>query len=382
MASPSDAFMPHDHFIPFELERWQSTWENQVRVNLSESGVHPLSVAELLALADTPAEELLSQRLVYNQSDGTIELREAVAARYAGTAADHVTITVGSSEANFVVCWTLIRPGDRVVVVTPTYMQTHGLAQNFGAHVEELWLHSDRGWQLDPDEIVRTVTPDTRLVVVTNPNNPSGQVLSNEGREALLERVRDTGAWLLADEVYQGAELGGVETPSFWGSYDRAIVVNGLSKAYGLPGLRIGWIVSSPEMKASFFERHDYTVIGPSSVSDLLARKALAVRDRILARTRGILQTNWTVLERWLGGFDGLFRWCAPACGAICLTRYNHPTVGLELAERVRTEVSVLLEPGEHFGLPGHLRMGYGNETSELEKALELLTPTFRAMAG
>jgi len=372
--------MPHDHFIPFELERWQSTWENRVRVNLSESGVHPLSIADLLALADTPADSLLQQRLVYNQSDGTNELREAIAAHYDGATPHHITVTVGSSEANFIVCWTLIRPGDRVVIVTPTYMQTHGLAQNFGAQVEELWLRSERGWQLDPEEIVRAVTPDTRLVVVTNPNNPSGQVLSEDGREALLGRVRAAGAWLLADEVYQGAELGGVETPSFWGSYDRAIVVNGLSKAYGLPGLRIGWIVSSPEMKASVFQRHDYTVIGPSSVSDFLARQALSVRDRILERTRGILRANWAVLERWLGGFDGLFNWRAPACGAICLTRYNHTVAGLDLAEKVRTDVSVLLEPGEHFGLPGHLRLGYGNKTSELEEALELLTPTFRAM--
>lgn len=372
--------MPNDQFIPFELERWQSTWENRVRFNLSESGVHPLSISELLDLAGTQPESLLHQRLVYNQSDGTVALREAIAALYAESTADHVTVTVGSSEANFVVCWTLIQPGDRVVIVTPTYMQTHGLAQNFGAHVEELWLRPELGWQLDPDDVERVVTAETRLVVVTNPNNPSGQILSGDGREALLDRVRAAGAWLLADEVYQGAELGGAETPSFWGSYERGIVVNGLSKAYGLPGLRIGWIVSAPDMKASFFKRHDYTVIGPSSVSDLLARQALSVRDRILERTRGILRDNWDRMERWLGGFDGLFDWHAPACGAICLARYDHDTVALDLVDRVRREHSVLLEPGEHFGLPGHLRLGYGNEPRELERALETLTPTFQTM--
>lgn len=372
--------MPDQPFVPFDLERWQSTWEKRVRFNLSESGVHPLTIGGLLALADVDPKALLEMPMGYNQSDGTEELRRIIAARYPGATPDGVTVTVGSSEANFVVCWTLIRPGDRVVVVTPTYMQTHGLARNFGADVRELWLRPELNWQPDPKDIVRTITPDTRLVVVTNPNNPTGRLLSAEGREALLARVRETDAWLLADEVYQGAELNGVETPSFWGADHRVIVVNGLSKAYGLPGLRIGWIVSAPDRKAEFFRRHDYTVIGPSPATDFLAARALEVRDAILDRTRRILTANYPLLRQWLEDFGGRFTWQPPECGAIALVRYDHPLSALDLVERVRAEASILLVPGEHFELPSHLRLGYGNERAELDEALTALGATLRGI--
>lgn len=357
-------------FFTFELERWQSTWENRVRVNLSESGVHPLSIAELLALGGGSADDLLALRMVYSQSDGTDELRAAIAALYPGATGDQITVTVGSSEANFISCWTLIEPGDRVVVVTPTYMQTLGLARNFGATVVELPLDPAHGWELSPEAIRRRIVPGTKLVVVTNPNNPTGQLLSEEARRALVEAAEASGAWLLADEVYQGAERNGVTTPSLWGSYDRLLVVNGLSKAYGLPGLRIGWIVGPPDFKDRVVRRHDYTVIGPPRASDYLARLALRARDAILARTRGILNANWPLLEAWLDGFGDLFDWTAPRCGAICLVRYRPELSALDLVERIRREQSILLVPGEHFGLKQHLRLGYGNEQRELREAL------------
>lgn len=365
-------------FVQFELERWQSTWENQVRINLSESGVHPLSIRELLKLSGSTWEELADQRLGYDQSDGTLELRETIASLYSGATVDHVITTVGSSEANFIVCWTLVEPGDHVAILTPTYMQTHGLVQNLGASVSEFQLQGDRGWEPNPEDIERAITPGTKLVVVTNPNNPTGHVLSQESRDRILDRVVAVGAWLLADEVYQGAELDGNTTTTFWGSCERAIVVNGLSKAYGLPGLRIGWAVSPVEFKTELFKRHDYTVIGPSPVSDRLARLALANRHQVLARTREILNANYPLLETWLNGFDGLFEWQKPECGAICFVRYDRPVSALDLAEQIRVEQSILLEPGDHFQLPRHLRLGYGNEQAELEAALGALGPALK----
>ena len=367
-------------FYSFELERWQSTWENQVRYNLSESGVHPLSIGELFELTGGDPAELGALRLVYNQSDGTDALREAVAELYAGATGDNVTVTVGSAEANFITCWTLIEPGDHVAVLTPVYMQSPGLARNFGATVTEFPLHFERGWDPDPEEVAAAIKPGTKLVIVTNPNNPTGHVLSDEARAVILERTQAAGAWLLVDEVYQGAELNGVETPSFWGSYDKTIIVNGLSKAYGLPGLRIGWILSSTEFKQAVVRRHDYTVIGPSPASDYLATRAIGVRDRIFARTRGILNTNYPLLESFLQSFGTLFEWHKPDCGAICMARYRHGMSSLELVERVRAEQDILMVPGEHFGLPFHLRMGYGNEREELEAALDEVKQAFGRM--
>ncbi len=359
-------------FHPFDLERWQSTWEHRVRFNLSESGVHPLSVRELLALAGDAADSLLAVRLGYSQSNGTDLLRARIAALYPGATPNHVLVTTGSSEANFVTCWHLIERGDRVTVIVPNYLQTNGLARNFGATVTELALRFERGWEPDGADVRRAIPDGTKLVVVTNPHNPSGHVLSEETRGAIRARAAAVGAWLLADEVYQGAERSGVTTPSFWGSYERVIVVNGLSKAYGLPGLRIGWVVSTPQLAEQAWMRHDYTTIGPSGAADHLAALALepGTRARILARTRGILNENYPVLERWLAGFGDTFSWHPPAAGAICFARYRPPVSGIELIEHVRAHHDVLLVPGEHFGTPGFIRFGMGNERAELEAAL------------
>ncbi|PYP33400.1 MAG: aminotransferase, partial [Gemmatimonadetes bacterium] len=134
-------------FVPFDLERWQSTWENRVRYNLSESGVHPLSIQELLGLAGASAVPLLEVRLGYSQSNGTDLLRGRIAALYPGASPEQVLVTTGSSEANFVLCWGLIEPGDKVAIMLPNYLQTWGLAQNFGAEVRGFELHEERGWE-------------------------------------------------------------------------------------------------------------------------------------------------------------------------------------------------------------------------------------------
>jgi len=172
--------------------------------------------------------------------------------------------------------------------------------------------------------------------------------------------------------VYQGAERDGATTPSFWGSYERVLVANGLSKAYGLPGLRIGWLVAPPAFAAEAWARHDYTVIGPTGASDHLAAVALEprVREKLLERTRRILKSNYPVLEAWLKRFGDTFTWHPPDAGAICLARYRQGISALELVEKVRAEHSVLLVPGDHFGLPNHIRFGFGEELDHFQEAL------------
>src|SRR5438094_8180595 len=313
-------------FVPFELERWQSTWEHRVRFNLSESGVHPLTIQELLGLAGASALPLLEVRLGYAQSNGSDLLRERIAALYPGAAADQILVTTGSSEANFVTCWRLLEPGDKVAVMMPNYLQTWGLAQNFGAQAKAFPLHEKEGWEPYVEEIRTAIAPATKLVVVTNPHNPTGHVLSDTSRKAILDRAAEVGAWILADEVYQGAELSGKTTESFWGSgYNKVVIVNGLSKAYGLPGLRIGWIVSQPAFSQEAWARHDYTTIGPSGASDHLATVALDphVRDKLIERTRRILHANYPVMEAWLKSFGDTFTWTSPNAGAICWARYR-----------------------------------------------------------
>ena len=359
-------------FVPFDLERWQSTWENRVRFNLSESGVHPLSIQELLGLAGASAMPLLEVRLGYSQSNGTDLLRERIAALYPRASADQILVTTGSAEANFIACWRLIEPGDKVAIMQPNYQQSWGLAQNFGGQVRPFQLHEKEGWEPYAEEVRTAIAPGTKLVVVTNPHNPTGHVLSDASRKVILDRVAEVGAWLLADEVYTGAERGGKTTQSFWGAYDKVIVVNGLSKAYGLPGLRIGWIVAPPALTQEIWARHDYTTIGPSGASDHLAAIALdpRVREKLIERTRRILNTNYPVMEAWLKRFGDTFSWYPPQAGAICWARYRQAIPAGEIVEKVRAQHSVLLVPGDQFGMPSYLRFGFGGDLQHFEEAL------------
>jgi len=369
----------------FEMERMQSTWENLVKYNLSESGVHPVSLRELIP-DPRDLEEMLRLELGYGQSNGTIELRKRIAAMHPGASADNVLVTNGSSEANFIATWMLIEPGDEIITMLPNYMQIWGVARGFGAEARPFHLKEERGWAPDLDELDRAVSSKTRLIAVCNPNNPTGAVLSEADMDRIVEAARRAGsggAWLLADEVYRGAERDGpndsagqpVETPSFWGRYDKLIVTNGLSKAYGLPGLRIGWIVSTPEIAQKAWAYHDYTTIGPAMTSDLLARIALRpeIRPRLLDRTRNIIKTNYPILREWIDRHGGLFSVIDPKAGAIAYVRFNMQMESLDLVNRLREEKSVLIVPGAHFLMENFLRIGYGSNPDHLKAGLELI---------
>jgi len=354
----------------FKMERMQSTWENVVEFNLSESGVHPLSLRELASREEL--DEILSSGLGYSQSNGTPELREQIARLYPGAGPDCILATNGSSEANFLLMWSLIEPGDEVVFMMPNYMQMGGLVRAFGATLKPLWLKENLGWAPDLNEIQTLVTPKTRLIIVTNPNNPTGAVLSREAMSAIVESAGRVGAWVVADEVYQGAERTGETTSSFWGMYDRAVIVNGLSKAYGLPGIRIGWIVAPSEFIAKAWPYHDYTTISPGVLSDRIARIALSpgIREKIIKRTRGIIRDNYIRLESWLKKQADLFSVLPPRAGAIAFVRYSLETNSTDLVTRLIHEKNTLIVPGDHFEMDRYLRFGFGSEPAYLEKGL------------
>jgi len=362
----------------FEMERMQSTWENVVDYNLSESGVHPLNLKELLTPAEL--EALTEVELGYTQTNGTIGLREGIARLYPGAGLDQVLATAGSSEANFLLMWSLIDPGDEVVFELPNYMQMWGLLHAFGAEVKPFRLRESLGWQPDLDELKKLVTPKTKLIVLTNPNNPTGAVLDPEAMRGIVDIAAGVGAWILSDEVYRGAELTDDMTPSFWGLYEKTVVVNGLSKAYGLPGLRVGWIVGPEGLVKTTWPYHDYTTISPSALSDKLASIVLApeTRERVLRRTRAILKANFPVLERWLADRAGQFDFIPPRAGAICFARYSFKINSTEFVERLIREKSVLLVPGDHFETDGYLRFGYGPEKGYLLRALGRVDETLK----
>lgn len=362
----------------FKMERMQSQYEFKVDYNLSESGVHPLSFRELLSQEEW--EDILKTPLGYLQTNGTRVLRERICSLYPGTDIENILVTTGSAEANFLLSWSQVEPGDEVLFMIPNYMQLWGLMRAFGANVKTFALKEELEWNPDLDELRDLVSPRTKIICVTNPNNPTGSRLSREARETIVELAEKTGAWIFADEVYQGAELDRKMTPSFWGTHDKVVISNGLSKAYGLPGLRVGWMVAPEAFIQKVWPYHDYTTISISSLSDRLASKALdpGRRHEILERTRKILNDNVGILMSWLDKQGTVFRCVPPQAGAIVFPHYDLDIHSRLLVERIRETKSVLIVPGDHFGMEGYLRIGYGEEKEKLEKALSLIEETIQ----
>lgn len=359
----------------FALERFQSMWENRVAWNLSESGVHPLRVSELVDTAPL-CDALLEHELGYPQTNGTIELRALIAAMYPGAAHDNIQVTNGGSEANCVLLMRLVEPGDEVVSMSPNYLQASGLARALGATVRP-WRLRESGqgeqarWTLDLDELRALVGPRTRAILLCNPNNPTGARLDAATLDEVCRIAATVGAWVVGDEIYRGAERDADDTPSVWDRYERAVVSSGLSKAYGLPGLRIGWIAGPAALVADLWAIHDYTTIAPGGINDRLARIALAPdrRRSLLARTRGIIRTNYPLVRHWIERQAGLSH-VAPEAGAIVFVKHQHPFPSSELAERLREERGVLVVPGDYCDMDGYLRIGFGSDPEYLSSAL------------
>ena len=364
---------PSGTFQPFVMERMMSKWENVVEYNLSESGVQPLSVRELV---DDPSilETLLDSPLVYPQTNGIIELRERIADLYPGATPDNVLVTVGCIEANFITLQTMVSPGEEIAVMLPNYMQIWGAAQNLGIRVRTFHLREELGWAPDLDELSDVVSEKTKLIAVCNPDNPTGHILTEAEMGAIVAAAERVGAWLLADEVYSGAErLTDTQTPSFWGRYDKVLAMNSLSKAYGLPGLRLGWVVAPVDTVNDIWARHEYVTISAPMLSNQLAAIALSpgVRPRLLQRTRDYIRRGYPILDAWLESHEGTFSLVPPEAAAIAYVRYHLDLNSTELVERLMREKSVYIVPGDHFGMDHYLRISFGVSEEYLRKGLD-----------
>jgi len=356
----------------------QSVWEHRVQYNLSESGVHPLKINELVSKNEL--DEIMNAGLGYLQTNGTLELREAVCRMYPGSNPENVLVTTGSAEANYLLVWSHINPGDEVLFMLPNYMQIWGLLKGFGADVKGFYLKEELSWDPDPDELRKLFTEKTKIIIVTNPNNPTGARLSENAMNTIIECAGKSGAWIFSDEVYQGAELDGQITTSFWGKYEKAVITAGLSKAYGLPGLRAGWIVGPKELIQRTWAYHDYTTISLSVVSDRLARIVLLPdkRKKILERTRTHIRENYAIFQSWLERQNGHFACIPPDAGAIAFPRYDFDMNSTELIENIRKEKSVLIVPGDHFEMDRYIRFGLGGAKEELSPALQRIEEYLR----
>ena len=368
-------------FQPFVMERMMSRHEQDVAYNLSESGVHPMPLRELISDDPAVVDELLDTELNYPHANGIPELRQRIAALYPGATADNVLVTTGAIEANYNTVRTLLSPGDGIAIMLPNYMQVWGLAKNHGLSLDTFRLHEQTGWSIDAGELDEAVGDNTRLVAVCNPNNPTGHILSEKEMEQIVAAADRVGAWILADEVYAGAERETDEqTPSFYGRYDKVIATGSISKAYGLPGLRIGWVVGPSDIVDQVWARHEYTTIAATMLSNKLAAIALSsdVRPRIIERTRGYIRRGYPVLQEWMNRRQGIFEITPPQAAAIAFIRYRMDINSTDFTEQLRKEKSVLIVPGDHFGMDRFVRVSFGLPhdylTAGLDRIYELVT--------
>jgi len=364
----------------FELERFQSEWEHRVEYNLSESGVEPLRINELLQTQDLK-NQLLEIQLGYSQTNGTIQLREAISYHYPGTSAEHILATSGGAEANFLVTWWLHRESpehDELIFMIPNYMQIGGIWKNLGGKVIPFKLEMVNGkWTPDIEGLKATISRKTAAIAICTPNNPTGKILSEGDLNAIIDIAGEHDVWVASDEIYRGAELQGNKAPSMHGLYNKTLITSSLSKAYGLPGLRIGWIVCpTPEVAKELWTYSDYTTICPTKTSDWLATIALQpkVQSMIEERTRKVVSENWMVMEKWIASNSDLLSGLAPEAAAICFIKLKDGINSLDFVHRLLNEKSVLISPGDHFDTPGFIRIGFGSKQEYLEHALERIS--------
>ncbi len=373
-------------FQPFAVEQYLSETEHGVHYNFSESGVHPMSYAELFALAKVDTEALFARLVDYPQVNGTELLRERIAALYPQATAENVLVTVGATEANTLVAATLLDPGDNVVRFCPTYEQLAGNAHNLGYEVRSVDLLESESWAIDSESLSKAVDARTRIIHVVNPNNPTGRILSARDRGEILAAAQRVGAWIVADEVYIGTERDSDEpTASFWGDYERVIVINSMSKAYGLPGLRLGWLLAPRALIPQLWRRHEYASIAASMMSMELAAQALApaARDAITARARGLIRRGFETLQAALEAHPGVFSVVPPQASAMSFVKFDLPLSSDEFASRLLAEEDVLVIPGSRFGVEGHFRFSSALPDAHLRAGLARLNElTARVLAS
>lgn len=366
---------------PFDVEMWMNAYETGCRLNLAETCVASITLQELIELSgrNTDAlQDILSIKLTYGAIEGADRLRDAISALYKDQSRDNIVTTHGTIGANALVYKTLVEPGDHVISIAPSYQQHISLPESIGAEVTPLYLREEDGFRPDLDALGEVLRPNTKLISLTNPNNPTGALMEEHDLRAMVAQIQDSNTWILCDEVYRGTAQTGTEIgPAIADIYERGISTAGMSKAFSLAGLRLGWITAPKAMIEKIMIHRDYDTISVGQLDEYFATLALEAKDALLARSRNITRTNLAILDDWVST-EPHISYVKPKAATICLLKYDMETGSHSLAEDILSETGVLLTPGSAFDIEGYLRIGFANQTEVLRQGLAALSGYLR----
>lgn len=358
---------------PALLERWMREYYFDTDLDLGSSGVQPFSLAELRALLGLSMAELDDVVFHDSRTLGDTAVRRAIAARWGHGDPERVMVTHGSSEAICLVMHALLRPGDEVIVLEPAYQQLRSLAASLGCRIRPWPLRYEDRFQPDVTAIDGLLGPDTRLVVLNLPHNPTGAMLTADEEDYLADRIDAHGAYVLWDRAF--ADLRYTSSPA---RRDRRrageITIGTLSKAYGLPGLRVGWCIADAPLLDTLSHIRDYTTLHLSPLIELVARRAIEAADLLLAPRVAQARANLQTINAWMANHHDLAAW-VPPCGGVCGFPRLLKVADVEAFCRqfARTQ-RVLLVPGSCFGHPSHVRLGFGGTAADLHEGLHRLS--------
>jgi aspartate/methionine/tyrosine aminotransferase len=358
---------------PFALEMFFSKWEFTARHHLCASDMQSMMLAELLAVADAEDRAAWdSLYLGYTETWGSPSLRDGIAGTYECIRPAEILTFVGAQEGIFAAMHALLGPADHAITVIPNYQSVESVPLSI-CETSGVALDAARNWDLDLGEIQDAIRANTRVICINFPHNPTGKVISRECLEELVSICRERGIYLFSDEVYRLIERRPQMTlPQVADIYERGISLGVMSKTYGLPGLRVGWVACRDAEVLRRMERmKHYTSICGAAPSELLAQIALKARDRILARNRRLIARNLPLLEAFFAEFSDLFEWYLPDGGCIGFPRYLGPEGVEEFARQLVERSGVLLLPASVYksdlgATPvDRFRIGYGRDNME-----------------
>ena len=365
------------HIKPFGIEMWMNEFEDHCKYNLAETCVKSMTIGELLEISGKNikfTEELSSMKLTYGEITGSKQLRKNIASLYNNQTTENVMVTHGAIGANSLIYNTLISKGDKVVSVLPTYQQHYSIPESLGAELSILKLKPEHKFLPDINELKQLIKPDTKLIALTNPNNPTGSLMDEALLLEIVDIARTCDAYIICDEVYRGTNQNDPEYgTSIVDIYEKGISTGSMSKTYSLAGLRLGWITASPDILKDVFIHRDYNTISVGVIDDYFASIALENRKKIALRNTTITRNNLEILDNWVKN-ERFFSYVKPKAGTTALLKYEFNIPSREFCIQILKNTGVLFAPGSAMDMEGWVRIGYANDSKILTQGLTVLS--------